>query len=107
MPYETRGVPMLGSTDLGDISWKVPFAQITGGTMAIGTPLHTWQVVAQGKTSAAHKAMVQVAKAIAGSAIELLTVPATLAEARADFQKRIDKEPYETPLTPDAEPKVP
>ena len=107
VPYETRGVPMLGSTDLGDISWVTPFAQITGGTMAIGTPLHTWQVVAQGKTPAAHKAMVQVSKAIAGTAIELLTNPAQLAEAKADFKARIAKEPYRSPLTPDAVPSVP
>lgn len=107
VPYETRGVPMLGSTDLGDISWVTPFAQITGGTMAIGTPLHTWQVVAQGKTPAAHKAMVQVSKAIAGTAIELLTNPAPLAEAKADFKARIAKEPYQSPLTPDAVPSVP
>lgn len=107
VPYETRGVPMLGSTDLGDISWVTPFAQITGGTMAIGTPLHTWQVVAQGKTPAAHKAMVQVSKAIAGTAVELLTNPAPLAEAKADFKARIAKEPYQSPLTPDAVPSVP
>lgn len=107
LPYDTRGVPMLGSTDLGDISWKMPFAQITGGTMAIGTPLHTWQVVAQGKSPTAHKAMVQVSKAIAGAAIELLTNPATLAEARSDFKKRLDKEPYVSPLTDDSEPRMP
>lgn len=107
VPYETRGVPMLGSTDLGDVSWVTPFAQITGGTMAIGTPLHTWQVVAQGKSPAAHKAMVQVSKAIAGTAIELLTEPAALAEAKADFKARVAKEPYQSPLTPDAVPSVP
>ncbi|MCC1493138.1 M20 family metallopeptidase [Cognatishimia sp. F0-27] len=107
VPYETRGVPMLGSTDLGDISWKVPFAQLGGGTMAIGTPLHTWQVVAQGKTPAAHKTMTQVAKALAGAAIDLMRNPRHLAEARADFEARIAKTPYETPLEPGAEPRVP
>jgi len=107
VPYETRGVPMLGSTDLGDISWAVPFAQLSGGTMAIGTPLHTWQVVAQGKTAYAHKAMVQVSKAIAGAAVDLLTQPQHLAEAKADFKARIAREPYESPLTADAEPRVP
>lgn len=107
VPYDTRGVPMLGSTDLGDISWAVPFAQVCGGTMAIGTPLHTWQVVAQGKSDAAHKAMVQVSKAIAGTAVDLFTDPHHLAEAKADFKARLAKEPYESPLTPDAEPRVP
>ncbi|KAA9008839.1 M20 family metallopeptidase [Histidinibacterium aquaticum] len=106
VPYETRGVPMLGSTDLGDISWTVPFAQLGGATYAIGTPGHTWQITAQGKTPAAHKAMVQVSKALAGAAAELLTTPAVLEEARADFAARTGKTPYESPLTPDARPRA-
>ena len=43
-------------------------------TVAIGTPFHTWQVVAQGKTPAAHKAMVQASKAMASLAISALTL---------------------------------
>jgi aminobenzoyl-glutamate utilization protein B len=107
VPYETRGVPMLGSTDLGDVSWTVPFAQLGGATYAIGTPAHTWQITAQGKTPAAHRQMVQVSKALAGAALDLLTDPRHLAEAKADFDARIAREPYECPLTPDAEPRVP
>ncbi|MCE0504013.1 amidohydrolase [Roseivivax sp. GX 12232] len=107
VPYETRGVPMLGSTDLGDVSWKVPFAQLGGATYAIGTPGHTWQITAQGKTPAAHKQMVQVSKALAGAALDLLRDPRHLAEARADFDARLAREPYESPLTPEAEPRVP
>jgi len=41
----------------------VPTVQVHAPTVAIGTPFHTWQVVAQGKSPAAHKAMVQAAKA--------------------------------------------
>ncbi len=107
VPCETRGVPMLGSTDLGDVSWTVPFAQLGGATYAIGTPGHTWQITAQGKSPAAHKVMVQTAKAIAGTAIDLLTDPRHLVEAKADFDARIAREPYESPLTPDAQPRVP
>ena len=107
VPYETRGVPMLGSTDLGDVSWTVPFAQLGGATYAIGTPGHTWQVTAQGKTPAAHKAMVQIAKAIAGTAVDLLTEARHLQEAKRDFDARIAHEPYESPLTLNAQPRVP
>ncbi len=106
VPLETRGVPMLGSTDLGDVSWTVPFAQLGGATFATGTPLHTWQIVAQGKTPAAHKAMIQVSKALAGAAADLLTRPELLAEAKADFDARIARQPYESPLTPDARPRA-
>ena len=59
-------IPLIGSTDVGDVSWVIPTVQVHAPTVAIGTPFHTWQVVAQGKTPAAHKAMVQAAKAMAG-----------------------------------------
>ena len=58
---------MMGSTDVGDVSWVVPTAQIRGATHAIGTPGHSWQVTAQGKTPAAHKGMVHVAKVMAAA----------------------------------------
>jgi aminobenzoyl-glutamate utilization protein B len=107
MPLEARGVPMLGSTDLGDVSWTVPFAQLGAATYAIGTPGHTWQITAQGKTQAAHKVMVQVAKAIAGTAADLLADPRHLRAAKADHAERLARQPYRNPLTPDAEPRVP
>jgi hypothetical protein len=40
--------PLAGSTD---VSWVVPIVQVHAPTVAIGTPFHTWQVVAQGKTA--------------------------------------------------------
>jgi len=107
VPVETRGVPMLGSTDLGDISWKMPFAQLGGATFAIGTPLHTWQTTAQGITPAAHNTMVQVAKALATCAVDLMANPHHLVEAKADHKARLADDPYEIPLTPEAQPVVP
>jgi aminobenzoyl-glutamate utilization protein B len=44
-----------GSTDVGDVSWVTPTAQSWAPAWAIGTAPHTWQVVAQGKSPAAHK----------------------------------------------------
>ncbi|MBH0173639.1 hypothetical protein IHV09_08725 [Fictibacillus sp. 23RED33] len=37
-----------------------------------GTPLHSWQLVAQGATGIAHKGMLQAAKMLAGTALEIL-----------------------------------
>ena len=45
------GAPMMGSTDVGDVSWVVPTVQARGATYAIGTPGHSWQLTAQGKTA--------------------------------------------------------
>lgn len=107
VPLDAVGVPMLGSTDLGDVSWVVPFAQAGHATHAIGTPGHTWQITAQGKSPGAHKAMINVAKALAATAVDLLTDPKHLAAAKADHAKRVAATPYVPPLAPDATPHVP
>ena len=51
VPLDTKGEPMVGSTDVGDVSWVVPTVQARGATYAIGTPGHSWQLTAQGKTA--------------------------------------------------------
>ncbi len=104
VPFDTPRQTMLGSTDLGDVSWVVPTVQAHAPTMAVGTPLHTWQVVAQGKAPAAHKAMVHVAKAMATLAVRALENPALIAEAKADLAARTARTPYATPLPPEVEP---
>ena len=86
VPLDAKRNPQIGSTDVGDVSWVVPTVQVHAPTVAIGTPFHTWQVVAQGKTPAAHKAMVQAAKAMAGLGIKALTEPDLIAAAKADLE---------------------
>src|SRR4029079_19212713 len=88
VPLDARRNPLIGSTDVGDVSWVVPTVQVHAPTVAIGTPLHTGQVVAQGKTPAAHKAMVQAAKAMAGHGVRALTEPDPIAAPKADLKKR-------------------
>src|SRR6185437_395634 len=68
VPYGTKGAPMIGSTDVGDVSWVVPTVQARCATVAIGTPGHSWQITAQGKSGQAKKGMVNAAKVMAGLA---------------------------------------
>ena len=98
VPLNAKRNPQIGSTDVGDVSWVVPTVQVRAPTLAIGTPGHTWQVVAQGKSPAAHKAMVQAAKAMAGLGIKALTEPSLIATAKADLEKRTARTPYVCPL---------
>lgn len=95
---------MIGSTDVGDVSWAVPTVQAHAPSIAIGTPLHTWQVVAQGKSAHAHKAMVHVAKAMAGTAVAVLTDPDLMARVKEDHQARTTKTPYVSPIPDGVEP---
>ena len=104
VPQDAVGVPMIGSTDVGDVSWKVPTVQARGATYAIGTPGHSWQLTGQGKLPAAHKGMVHVAKVMAGTAVDALRDPGIIAAAKADHAKRTGGRPYESPLPPDAKP---
>ena len=104
VPREAKRNPAIGSTDVGDVSWVVPTVQVHAPTVAIGTPFHTWQVVAQGKTPAAHKAMVQVAKAMAAMGATVVADAALLAAAKADLAARTGDHGYVSPLPPDVRP---
>ena len=85
---------MGGSTDVGDVSWIVPTVQCTTVCMALGTPLHTWQVVSQGVMPIAHKGMLQAANIMACTAVELINNPALIAEAKKEWKERLDGETY-------------
>ncbi len=98
VPLEARGAGMVGSTDVGDVSWAVPTVQMRGATYAIGTPGHSWQLTAQGKSKLAHKGMVHAAKTMAGTAVDVLSDAGLLAAARAEHAARLARTPYESPL---------
>jgi len=106
VPLDAKSAPMMGSTDVGDISWVVPTVQARGATYAIGTPGHSWQLTAQGKMPAAHKGLVHVAKVMAGTAVEVIHNEPLLASAKADHAARVARTPYVCPIPPDVEPPV-
>ena len=90
-----------GSTDVGDVSWIVPTMQCLTTCFALGTPLHTWQVVSQGVTPIAHKGMLQAGKVIAATAIQAMENPAIIEQAKAELQERLDGKTYDS-LIPDS-----
>ena len=74
-----------GSSDVGDVSWVVPLASIGTATFVPGSPGHSWQNVAADGTTIGTKGLINAAKTFALTAIELLTQPKLLQEARAEF----------------------
>jgi aminobenzoyl-glutamate utilization protein B len=106
IPLEAKGAAMVGSTDVGDVSWVVPTVQARGATYAIGTPGHSWQLTAQGKSALAHKGMVHVAKVMAGVAVDALRDPGLIEAAKADLAGRTDVSPYVCPLPDDLSPPI-
>jgi aminobenzoyl-glutamate utilization protein B len=104
VPAGVKGEPMIGSTDLGDVSWVVPTIEARVACHAVGTPGHSWQITAQGKVPAAHKGMVHAAKVMAAVATDCLTDATLIARAKADHAARTAKTPYDCPLPPDVDP---
>jgi aminobenzoyl-glutamate utilization protein B len=76
------------STDLGDVSWSVPTAELSAATWVPGTPAHSWQAVACGGTGIGIKGMMVAARALALTAVDLFSDPAKVAAARAEFEAK-------------------
>ena len=100
LPYAPSDYFSQGSTDVGDVSWVTPTAQFNAVTWASGNPGHSWQNVAMGKSSVAHKGVLFAAKVLAGTAADLMTQPQILREARAEFAVSA-KAGYDCPIGPE------
>ena len=57
VPYHFSTKERPGSTDVGDVSWLVPTAQINVVTFPSNSPGHSWQNVSCGHTSIGHKGL--------------------------------------------------
>lgn len=79
---------------MGDVSFMCPTAQIYAATWAPGTPGHSWQAVAQGKSSTAHKGMMFAGKSLALAAMTLMENRELLAEARQMFEEDFEDQKY-------------
>lgn len=99
-PVPPPDAPMPGSTDVGDVSWQVPLSQVMTACNAVGTAFHSWALVAQGKTRAAHLGLLFAAKTMAASAVEVLHDADLLARAREEFAGRTAQTPYVCPIPP-------
>ena len=96
-PYKSD-IVQPGSTDVGDVSWAVPTGQIGTACMAIGTPGHSWQTVAQGRMGIGHKGMLYAAKVMALGAAEFMQSPDLVHKAQQEFKKRRAASDYVSPI---------
>jgi len=100
-PIFDWGKPMPGSTDVGDVSWITPAAQLTAATFVMGTPAHSWQATAASGMGIGQKAMIAAAKAMALAGYELMTKPDVLQGVKEAFLKDTGGKPYVSPLPPE------
>ncbi|WP_198150055.1 hypothetical protein [Clostridium sp. DMHC 10] len=87
-----------GSTDVGDVSFVVPTAQINTSCWVLGTAGHSWQVVAQGKCGYLHNAMILAGKVMALSALELFENNEIIVKAKEELKERLNGEEYICPI---------
>jgi len=76
------------STDIGEVSAKVPTAQCFTCSFVLGSTLHSWQAAAAAGMGIGHKGMVVASKALALTAIDLITKPQWLRKVRDEFENR-------------------
>lgn len=106
LPAEVMPPVLTASTDVGDVSWVVPTARCLGPCFALGTPFHSWQLVAQGKSALAHKGMVHTAKVMASTALALYHEPDILDAAKSALQAQSADAPYRCPIPANVRPPV-
>jgi aminobenzoyl-glutamate utilization protein B len=105
-PLDKPAVVFTGgaSSDHGDVTLVAPTATIRFPGIAGGAQGHHWSLVASGFGSTAWKGVSAGAKAMAASAIDVLTQPDTLRAIRKEFDTYSKKHPYKSFLPADAKP---
>ncbi len=94
----------MGSTDVGDISWNVPTAELRTATWVPGTSAHSWQAIAAGGTTIGVKGLQVSAKTLALTAIDLFENAQLVARARDELLERRGKDFKYEPLLGDRAP---
>lgn len=104
-PLQLVSMAMPGSTDVGDVSYVTPTAQLLMATTALGTSPHTWQMTAQGNTDTALKGVHAAAGAMAMASIKVLENPVIAQEAKEALHLETGGE-YICPIPKDVQPKI-
>jgi len=89
---------MPGSTDVADVSWKVPLGEFGTACEITGSPGHSWQNVATSGMSIGHKGMLTAAKILAVSALEFMQNPNLVENALKEHNIAHKDKPYKSPL---------
>ena len=95
-----------GSTDVGDVSQLCPASQIHAVTFPAAAPGHSWQNVAYGCSSFAHKGMLFAGKTLALTAVRLLSEEDALQRVKSEFARRSAGRSYICPSPAGVSPTV-
>ena len=85
-----------GSTDVGDISWRVPTSGIRTTCFISNSPGHSWQNVSCIGSTIGEKGILFASKVLAITAIELFQNENQILAAKAEWQQRMKGKKYFT-----------
>lgn len=103
-PYQQKSGGT-ASSDIGEVSAVVPLAELNVATLPLGAPGHSWAQTVCAAHPIGQKGMMVAAKVLAASAVDLLSDPALVKDARDDFERETKGKPYVSPLAADAKPR--
>jgi aminobenzoyl-glutamate utilization protein B len=100
-----RSVQRSSSSDVGDITWNVPYVRLRFPAQIEGTlGGHHWSAAIVPATPVAHKGIVVGAKALAGTVVDLFTDPQHLQTIKADFARDTEGVTWTSLIPPGTEP---
>ncbi|MGA7670713.1 MAG: amidohydrolase [Nitrolancea sp.] len=102
-----RGKVLSGSTDVSEVSWIAPTAQVLTACHPAGVTGHSWGITATGGMSIGHKGMMHAAKVMAITAAELHLDQSLLQKAHDEFMQSTGGKAYKAPLPEGAVPPQP
>ena len=82
----------------------VPTAALRTATWVPGTSAHSWQAIAAGGMSIGEKGMINAAKVLAMTAVDLFTSPDILAAAKAELRENQGADFQYVPMVGDRDP---
>jgi aminobenzoyl-glutamate utilization protein B len=89
LPLPTQ-VEVGGSSDVGDVSWNVPTMGVVYSSWPQHIPPHQWGCTACHGMSIGRKAVIQAAKVLAATGLDLMTERDLLQSIRDEFDRRIE-----------------
>lgn len=102
--HRHQDISIPGSSDVGDCSHVVPTAQFVGACFVPGTPAHSWQMTAQGKSETAVRGMMYASDVLAMAFCRLVEEPELLKRAAEEFKETTEGKKYQCPIPREVEP---
>lgn len=97
-PHAGYGETHGASTDVGDVSYVIPTAQVWAVTAPLGTPAHSWQNVVSVGSSIGRKGMLFAAQVLAATVCDLMGRPDLVARAKEEYRAATADAPYVSPV---------